>query len=302
MDYIRQLNAAWARRSEYDLTSVQWDVYSYLLKVANERAKWVGKEYVWPESIKLKNTVIAAALGMTENTLIKSRNVLAQKGFIVVDAGRTKSFPPTYYLIDYCNKNSIKDSNKVGNKASNKSEPHDESLNNCSNDNSIQGGTEANIYKENSNGESLIKKETTTTNGVVVPQVEKEDLHLVDSGRQVVGIRKFHFVFTTSSEHDVTKAQYLTSVNKNWEVDADREWLNDWILVFADGEALSGVVVKSVSEWIRHLRNWWKLNIERIIVIDPKTIKNGIIPKQNTANNIRNTTDVKLDTTSTEWR
>ncbi len=115
MNYLTLINRFWQHRRSKRVTSLQADLYYFLIQECN------GKD--WENPFECSNVLICASIGITEKTLIDARNKLKQEGLIDFQAGQTKKKSPVYYLLEYWNKvskkESIVDSIPVGNSVSN---------------------------------------------------------------------------------------------------------------------------------------------------------------------------------------
>lgn len=95
MTYIEYINQFWQIRRSVRITSLQADLYFFLLKECNERN--------WEPSFSISNGIICASIGITEPSLIDARNRLQQLGLIDFDKGVSKQKSPVYYLKEYLN-------------------------------------------------------------------------------------------------------------------------------------------------------------------------------------------------------
>jgi hypothetical protein len=103
MNYIELINQFWRMRRSKIITSVEADLYYYLMNVCNELN--------WENPFEHPNKLICATIGVTEKTMIAARNRLKQKGLIDFQPGKRKSKSPVYTLL-YCKNSSTKESKK----------------------------------------------------------------------------------------------------------------------------------------------------------------------------------------------
>jgi hypothetical protein len=104
MNYIELINQFWQMRRSKRITSIEADLYFYLLKECNERH--------WENPFSHPNMLICATIGCTEKTLIEVRNRLKQKGLIDFEPGERRLRNPVYILL-YCKKVSKTESKEV---------------------------------------------------------------------------------------------------------------------------------------------------------------------------------------------
>ena len=90
MNYLSFINQFWQLRREVPFSSVEADLYYYLLAVCNGLA--------WKNPFQQSNALIGATLGVSEKTLISARNRLKQYGLIDFQPG-VKRIPSTYRLL-----------------------------------------------------------------------------------------------------------------------------------------------------------------------------------------------------------
>lgn len=107
MNYITLINQFWRVRRSKRVTSVEADLYFYLMNVCNELN--------WENPFEHPNKLIVATLGVTEKTMIEARNRLKQKGLIDFEPGKRKAKSPVYTIL-YSNNSSIKESKKESKK------------------------------------------------------------------------------------------------------------------------------------------------------------------------------------------
>jgi hypothetical protein len=96
MNYIELINQFWQTRRSKRITSLQADVYFTLLNECNLRG--------WENPFEVSNKLICASIGISEPSLIDSRNRLQQLGFIEFQNGKRNSQSPVYYL-NYLSRN-----------------------------------------------------------------------------------------------------------------------------------------------------------------------------------------------------
>jgi hypothetical protein len=96
MNYIRLINQFWQMRRSRHFTSLQADLYYFLLQESNARS--------WENPFQISNVQVCAGIGISEKSLIDARNLLVQVNLIEYTPGITKRKAPTYRIIDYCNK------------------------------------------------------------------------------------------------------------------------------------------------------------------------------------------------------
>lgn len=90
MNYIELINQFWQIRRSKRITSLQADVYFTLLNECNLRG--------WENPFEVSNKLICATIGISEPSLIDSRNRLQQIGLIEFQNGKRNSQSPIYYL------------------------------------------------------------------------------------------------------------------------------------------------------------------------------------------------------------
>lgn len=104
MNYIQLINLFWQTRREVRITSVEADLYFFLLQESNNRD--------WENPFECPNGLICVTIGVTEKTMIEARNRLQQKGLIKFESGKRKTKSPVYTILN-CNIYSKNDSKKV---------------------------------------------------------------------------------------------------------------------------------------------------------------------------------------------
>lgn len=104
MNYIELINLFWQTRRKVRITSVEADLYFFLLQESNNRS--------WENPLECPNGLICVTIGVTEKTMIEARNRLQQKGLIEFESGKRKSKSPVYTILN-CNIYSKNDSIKV---------------------------------------------------------------------------------------------------------------------------------------------------------------------------------------------
>ncbi|WP_052695363.1 hypothetical protein [Hymenobacter sp. AT01-02] len=90
MNYLTLINQFWQLRREVPFSSVEADLYFYLLEISN------GLQ--WKNPFQQSNALIGATLGVSEKTLIAARNRLKQHALIDFTPG-VKRTPSTYRLL-----------------------------------------------------------------------------------------------------------------------------------------------------------------------------------------------------------
>lgn len=96
MNYIQLITQFWKTRRKKRITSLQADLYLFLVQECNEQD--------WENPFQCPNGRICTTIGITEKSVIDARNRLKQLGLIQFESGVTKSKSPVYYLLDYWNK------------------------------------------------------------------------------------------------------------------------------------------------------------------------------------------------------
>lgn len=94
MNYIQLINLFWQTRREVRITSVEADLYFFLLQESNNRN--------WENPFECPNGLICVTIGVTEKTMIEARNRLQQKGLIKFESGKRKTKSPVYTILN-CN-------------------------------------------------------------------------------------------------------------------------------------------------------------------------------------------------------
>ena len=94
VNYIDVINKFWLLRRSRRITSLQSDLYFFLLNESNSRGD--GRD--WENPLECANGLVCSSIGCSENSLADARNVLQQLGLISVTRGVTKTKSPTYYL------------------------------------------------------------------------------------------------------------------------------------------------------------------------------------------------------------
>jgi hypothetical protein len=90
MNYITLVKQFWQLRREVPFSSVEADLYFYLLEISNSLQ--------WKNPFQQSNALIAATPGVSEKTLIAARNRLKQHALIDFTPG-VKRTPSTYRLL-----------------------------------------------------------------------------------------------------------------------------------------------------------------------------------------------------------
>jgi len=94
MNYIELINHFWKTRRKTRMTSVEADLYYFLMQESNIRG--------WENPFECHNGLIASTIGVTEKTMIGARRRLQQKGLIRFKPGQRKKKSPVYTLLP-CN-------------------------------------------------------------------------------------------------------------------------------------------------------------------------------------------------------
>ena len=94
VNYIDVINKFWLLRRSRRITSLQADLYYFLLNESNSR----GEGSDWENPLECANGLVCSSIGCSENSLADARNVLQQLGLITFTRGITKTKSPTYYL------------------------------------------------------------------------------------------------------------------------------------------------------------------------------------------------------------
>ena len=94
VNYIEVINKFWLLRRSRRITSLQSDLYFFLLNESNSRGD--GRD--WENPLECANGLVCSSIGCSENSLADARYVLQQLGLITVQKGITKTKSPTYYL------------------------------------------------------------------------------------------------------------------------------------------------------------------------------------------------------------
>jgi hypothetical protein len=94
VNYIDVMNKFWLLRRSRRITSLQADLYYFLLNESNNRGD--GRD--WENPLECANGLVCSSIGCSENSLADARNVLQQIGLITFTKGITKTKSPTYYL------------------------------------------------------------------------------------------------------------------------------------------------------------------------------------------------------------
>lgn len=107
MNYIELINNFWLQRRSKRITSMQADLYFFLLQESNSRN--------WENPFQCANGIICTAIGISENSLTDARNVLQQRGLIDFESGVKNKKSPVYYLKNCGNIRGNKQGNIRGN-------------------------------------------------------------------------------------------------------------------------------------------------------------------------------------------
>ena len=92
MNYIVLINRFWQLRRKMRIGNTEADLYYFLLQESNLRN--------WENPFSCPNMLICVSIGITEKTLIRARNGLAEKGLIEYRPGRRKAASPVYTLLE----------------------------------------------------------------------------------------------------------------------------------------------------------------------------------------------------------
>ena len=95
MNYIELINLFWQTRRRVRLSSVEADLYFFLLQECNTQN--------WENPFECPNGLICVSIGMSGPTLIDARNRLQQKGFIEFVKGNRRAQSPVYTLLNLNN-------------------------------------------------------------------------------------------------------------------------------------------------------------------------------------------------------
>lgn len=90
MNYIELINQFWQTRRSKRITSLQSDLYFFLIHECNTRG--------WENPFEVSNRLICASIGISEPSLIDARNRLRQIGLIDFHGGKRNAQSPIYYL------------------------------------------------------------------------------------------------------------------------------------------------------------------------------------------------------------
>ncbi|MBK5719893.1 hypothetical protein JGH11_03315 [Dysgonomonas sp. Marseille-P4677] len=90
MNYISLINQFWQTRRSKRITSLQADLYYFLLQECNQRS--------WENPFEVSNKLICASIGISEPSLIDARNRLQQLELIEFDSGKRNTQSPRYYI------------------------------------------------------------------------------------------------------------------------------------------------------------------------------------------------------------
>lgn len=95
MNYIELINQFWQLRRSKRITSLQADLYMFLLQECNLKH--------WENPFECSNKLICASIGISEPSLIDARNRLQQLGLIKFKPGKRNETSPVYLLINLKN-------------------------------------------------------------------------------------------------------------------------------------------------------------------------------------------------------
>lgn len=90
MNYLKLITQFWQLRRSKRITSLQADLYYYLIQECNERG--------WENPFQCSNKLICASIPISEPSLIDARNRLQQLGLIEFENGKRNEFSPVYEL------------------------------------------------------------------------------------------------------------------------------------------------------------------------------------------------------------
>jgi hypothetical protein len=90
MNYIKLINQFWKLRRSKRITSLQTDLYFYLVQECNERD--------WENPFECSNKLICASISISEPSLGDARNRLKQLGLIDFSSGKRNESSPVYQL------------------------------------------------------------------------------------------------------------------------------------------------------------------------------------------------------------
>ena len=216
MNYIQLINLFWQTRREVRITSVEADLYFFLLQESNNRN--------WENPFECPNGLICVTIGVTEKTMIEARSRLQQKGLIKFDPGKRKTKSPVYTILN-CNIYSKKVSKKVSNNIYNNK------------NNIYKTETETETETKESNTNVLLKKDDSFSSLERINyQKIKDDYNTMFAGRLPTvstltdkrksairarilahGIESVQIVFD-----NVLKSPFLLGYNKlNWKCNFD---------------------------------------------------------------------------------
>lgn len=90
MNYIKLMNRIWDLREQGLVTSLECDLYSYLVHRSNRLG--------WKNPFSQSSDVLCAVLGINRNSLSRRRRRLCEMGLIRFKEGETKTRPAEYEL------------------------------------------------------------------------------------------------------------------------------------------------------------------------------------------------------------
>lgn len=92
MNYLQLIIQFWKLRRSKRITSLQADLYFYLIQECNERD--------WENPFECANKLICGSIGISEPSLIDARNRLQQLGLIEFKSGKRNESSPIYSIIN----------------------------------------------------------------------------------------------------------------------------------------------------------------------------------------------------------
>ncbi len=216
MNYIQLINLFWQTRREVRITSVEADLYFFLLQESNNRD--------WENPFECPNGLICVTIGVTEKTMIEARNRLQQKGLIKFESGKRKMKSPVYTILN-CNIYSKKVSIKVSKNDSKKV---------SKNRNNIYINKTETKTKE-SNTDVLPKKEDSSSAHINYQKI-KDDYNTMFTGKlpavSTLTDKRKSAIRSRISEHGISSVQrvfdnvlkspfLLGCNNRNWKCNFD---------------------------------------------------------------------------------
>lgn len=92
MNYLKLILRFWKLRRSKRITSLQADLYFYLIQECNERD--------WENPFECANKLICGSINISEPSLIDARNRLQQLGLISFKSGKRNECSPVYFIED----------------------------------------------------------------------------------------------------------------------------------------------------------------------------------------------------------